>query len=1047
MYRQGSGGYGDRYDYDHHGSMEENQNGNGRDREYGCGDDDRYGRYGDSNGRDRDRHGRDYEDHCSRDGYKDNDYRGRSVDGDQYGTRSRGSDRDRAFDDDGSSSQGSGARVDDHSQDGRQLEQKFPEQNIGAPPSFEEALMVHTAKIDDRDGEISAAAAPMASSASNIPNHVAFDFDNSASPPDQKVEAFDEFDPRSSVPGTQFSGHAPTTAPSVTPTPAAAVPTASSYAEIDLLGDLSGSLAIVPTTPTIPSGEADTSSHSGAIPSFAADQFTPNFGDQGFDYPFGDSPFKAFPSNDVGQFQQQISTSMPTFQPTTNQNVEVPQPPSAKFKSITDFNFGDTFSADAYSSSSVSAFQPPLANSQFFPRELSTPNQESDLLADILPPSGPAYDAASHAAFSAPTNQSSPPIPTYSQSAQQDIYGQQTQSGANMYRQPTQSSANLYGQPAQPSASPHGQSGQPSSNGYAALPNAEPPKPDDDPYGQPAQTNASPYGQLAQPNANPYGQPAQPNASPYGQPAQPNVNPYGQLAQPNANPNGQLALVNANPHGQPAQPNGQPAQQNANPYGQPALPNAVTCVQPALPNAIPYVQPTLPNTNPNGQPAQPNANPNGQPTWPNAVPYVQPAQRNAVPYVQPAQPNANLYGQPIPLITNPTDQPAQENSNGQPAQPNANQYGQPSQPNTNLNGQLTQPNGNQYSQLAQPNTNPNDQLAQPNANLHFQPVQTSSNPYAQPMESSSNNTYGNFNSQTVGPQSSVCSAPNRNGSFISQVGSNTPFSSHVTAQPQNPAGSAAEVNTGNFIPQQGSGMSVASQSANQIKNSPGAQDNNSVLGGLFLQPVSTTSILPQTSPLSTGELAIVPQPSNKKFEPKSAVWADTLSRGLVNLNISGPKANPLADIGIDFDDINRKEKRLEKPAPSTVKSTVTMGKAMGSGSGIGRVGASVLRPPATPMMGSSMGMGMVMGMNMGNGSGPVGSMGMGGYGGMNQQPMGMGMNNMSMNPGMGGYSGMGMHMGMVQGAHMQPQTGMSGSYNPMMGSNGNSQQPYGGSYR
>ena len=32
---------------------------------------------------------------------------------------------------------------------------------------------------------------------------------------------------------------------------------------------------------------------------------------------------------------------------------------------------------------------------------------------------------------------------------------------------------------------------------------------------------------------------------------------------------------------------------------------------------------------------------------------------------------------------------------------------------------------------------------------------------------------------------------------------------------------------------------------------------------------------------STGSLAIVPQTSEDKFEPKSAVWADTLSRGLV----------------------------------------------------------------------------------------------------------------------------------------------------------------------
>ncbi|KAE8713565.1 Clathrin interactor EPSIN 2 [Hibiscus syriacus] len=977
MYRQGSEGYGDRYNNDHHGSREENQNAYGRDREYGYRDHDRYSRYGDSNGHDGDRYGRDYEDRYSRDGYKDNDYRGRSVEGDQYGARSRGSDRDRSSDDDGSSS--------------RQLEQKFPEKNIGAPPSFEETVSesrspVRRERDRGRDGETSAAASPMASSDSNNPNQVAFDFGHSASPPGQTVEAFDEFDPRGSV----SAGPAPTAAPSATPTIAAALPTASSYAEIDLLGDLSGSLAIVPTTPTIPSSEADASSTSDAIPTFAANQFTSNFGNQGFDDPFGDGPFKAFPSTNEGQFQQKLSTYMTTFPRTTNQNPEVPQLPSAKSTTIAYFNFGDSFSADAYSESSVSAFEPPLANFKFFPQELSTPNQQSDLLADILPPSGPAYDVASQVAFSAPANQSSQPVPTYSQSARQDIYGQETQSGANMYGQPGQPSPNAYGQSALSSVNP---------------------------YSQPTQPNADPYGQPTLPNENPYGQPAQANANPNGQPIQQNANPYGQPAQSNANPNGQPVQSNASPYVQPAQPNtnlnGHPTQPNANPYGQPAQSTA----------------------NPNGQPAQPNANPNGRPTQLNANPNGQPAQQNANPYVQPAQPSANPYGQPAQPNANPYDLPAQPNTNlnGQLTHPNANQYGEPALPNANPNGQP-----------AQPNTNPNGQLTQPNANPHCQPVQASSNAYAQPMESSLNNT-------SMSPQISVSAGQSSNGS--SQVASNTPVSSLVAAQPQNPVGPAAQVNTGSFIPQHGSGVSVASQSANQTTNAPSAHDNNKVLGGLFLQPGSITSILPQTS-LPTGELDIVPQSSNKKFEPKSAVWADTLSRGLVNLNISGPKANPLADIGIDFDDINRKEKRMEKPAPSTVTSTVTMGKAMGSG--IGHAGASILRPPATPMVGSGM-MGMV--------NGPVGSMGLGGYGGMNQQPMGMGMNHMSMNPGMemgmnmgmnpgmgvemnmGMNPGMLMNMGMLQGAHVQPRTGMPGSYNPMMGSNGYSQQPYGGSFQ
>ncbi|XP_031404659.1 clathrin interactor EPSIN 2-like [Punica granatum] len=209
----------------------------------------------------------------------------------------------------------------------------------------------------------------------------------------------------------------------------------------------------------------------------------------------------------------------------------------------------------------------------------------------------------------------------------------------------------------------------------------------------------------------------------------------------------------------------------------------------------------------------------------------------------------------------------------------------------------------------------------------------------------------------------------------------------------------------------------------------------------------TDSQIPQTGLMasqsnvssSPGPLALVPQQPNKdKFETKSTVWADTLSRGLVNLNISGSKTNPLADIGVDFDALNRKEKRMEKTSANPPISTVTMGKAMGSGTGMGRAGASAIRPPTNPM-GSNMGM-----MNMGGGMGP--GMGMGGYRGMGQpvgQPMGMGMG-MGMNTNMG----TGMNAGMMQRPGGAPSgQAMPGAYNPMMGSGNYTQQPYGGGYR
>ncbi|TVU27796.1 hypothetical protein EJB05_19297 [Eragrostis curvula] len=203
----------------------------------------------------------------------------------------------------------------------------------------------------------------------------------------------------------------------------------------------------------------------------------------------------------------------------------------------------------------------------------------------------------------------------------------------------------------------------------------------------------------------------------------------------------------------------------------------------------------------------------------------------------------------------------------------------------------------------------------------------------------------------------------------------------------------------------------------------------------------------------------------KKFEPKSTLWADTLTRGLVNLDISGPKANPHADIGVDFDSINRKEKRQEKKTNQPpVVSTVTMGKAMGTGSGIGRAGAGAMAPPSNPMgAGRGMGMGGGIGAGAGYGGGmgmnrPMGmgmgmnqqSMGMG----MNQQPMGMGMNQqpMGMNMGMGMNQqpmGMNMGMGMNQGMPMRPPMGMGpggmpgAGYN-QMGAAFGGQQQYGG---
>ncbi|KAL0392510.1 UNVERIFIED_CONTAM: Clathrin interactor EPSIN 3 [Sesamum radiatum] len=232
--------------------------------------------------------------------------------------------------------------------------------------------------------------------------------------------------------------------------------------------------------------------------------------------------------------------------------------------------------------------------------------------------------------------------------------------------------------------------------------------------------------------------------------------------------------------------------------------------------------------------------------------------------------------------------------------------------------------------------------------------------------------------------------PNFYGTYHSQPVSTGPAAPYMV-----PPSSTGPTTQHNLFSQSGSAVPIASQMGPQSPQ---------------MQPSSLMAAA-STNPSLAGSSAIVPQSSKDKFETKSTVWADTLSRGLVNLNISGPKTNPLADIGVDFDAINRKRKRMEKPTTTTVTSTVTMGKAMGSGSGMGRAGAGALRPLANSMVGS--------GVNIGMSGGPGAPMGMGGYGGMNMQ----------------------------QQAGFPPGSAVPGGYNHTMGTGNYGQQPYGGGYR
>ncbi|GMI92575.1 EPSIN1 [Hibiscus trionum] len=73
---------------------------------------------------------------------------------------------------------------------------------------------------------------------------------------------------------------------------------------------------------------------------------------------------------------------------------------------------------------------------------------------------------------------------------------------------------------------------------------------------------------------------------------------------------------------------------------------------------------------------------------------------------------------------------------------------------------------------------------------------------------------------------------------------------------------------------------------------------------------------------------------NDGFQVKSGIWADSLSRGIIDLNISAPKKVSLSDVGIvgGLSDADEREK-----GPPT---SFYMGRAMGTGSGLGKPGFS-----------------------------------------------------------------------------------------------------------
>ncbi|KAF7830494.1 clathrin interactor EPSIN 1 [Senna tora] len=121
--------------------------------------------------------------------------------------------------------------------------------------------------------------------------------------------------------------------------------------------------------------------------------------------------------------------------------------------------------------------------------------------------------------------------------------------------------------------------------------------------------------------------------------------------------------------------------------------------------------------------------------------------------------------------------------------------------------------------------------------------------------------------------------------------------------------------------------------------------------GEFNSHSDTVTSHPSKSPISDGNhnnMNGISSPESKippkkdPFQVKSGIWADSLSRGLIDLNISAPKKVSLVDVGI-VGGLSEGSDEREKGLPP---ASYSMGRAMGSGSGLGRSGIAATSQPA-----------------------------------------------------------------------------------------------------
>ena len=270
---------------------------------------------------------------------------------------------------------------------------------------------------------------------------------------------------------------------------------------------------------------------------------------------------------------------------------------------------------------------------------------------------------------------------------------------------------------------------------------------------------------------------------------------------------------------------------------------------------------------PNGQPGQasPFSEPTGQLTQQGfSAATSQPAQAFSVPTGQLSQqafsvPNGQP-GQVQPSFSAPNSQYVQQPFSSHAGQPDLHAF-------SSSTGQSMQP----------PFASQGGQPAQSSGHIFggFHPQDGSLTPGAPNTSPQSQNGYnGVMNSGNFLPQGSAAAIPShmapqaptgqlsQNTNFANYGGSNPHTTSHMASH--SPTDQASQFNSQSFIGQQGNAAP-------------------------FSSPISHQSVAPNASQyaVSTGSNSMVSQPAKDKFETKSTVWADTLSRGLVNLNISG----------------------------------------------------------------------------------------------------------------------------------------------------------------